>query len=58
MRNRSRARVAFSSGDTNSLYVTIEAGAVYFEENLDLTGVIIYLQSDSSGQVAEILEWT
>ena len=51
-------RLAFVSGNTSTVYVTIPRGANYFEENLDLSGVTIYLQSDVSAKVAEILEWT
>lgn len=58
MRIRARARFAFVSGDTTVKWITIEPGAVYFDENLDLDGVTIYLQSNIAGQTAEILEWT
>lgn len=58
MRDKGRTRFAFSSGDTNVEWITLEPGAVYFEENLDLNGVTIYLQSNIAGQTAEILEWT
>ena len=51
-------RIAFSSGDTLLNYVTVPRGSNYFDENLDLQGVTIYLQSDISAKVAEILEWT
>lgn len=51
-------RLAFVSGNTNTVYVTVPRGTNYFEENLDLSGVTIYLQSDVSARVAEILEWT
>ena len=57
MRNRAKLRIAFVSGDTFTLWVTVEPGAVYFEENLDLNGATIYLQSQEASQVAEILEW-
>lgn len=58
MRTKSRTRFAFISGDTNIEWMTIEPGAVYFEENLDLNGVTIYLQTNAASQIAEILEWT
>lgn len=58
MRQRARARVAFVSGDTALVYFTLEPGTVYFEENLDLSGVTIYVQSNVASQTAEILEWT
>jgi hypothetical protein len=57
MRNKAKAQVAFVSGNSGLLYFTIEAGAVYFEENLDLSSVTIYLQSNIPAQVAEIIEW-
>ena len=53
-----RLRFAFVSGDTDINWITIEPGAVYVEENLDLSGVIIYLQTNKASQIAEILEWT
>jgi hypothetical protein len=57
-RDRSaRLRIAFVSGDTNVTWITIEPGSVYFEENLDLSGVTIYLQANKNTQIAEILEW-
>jgi len=56
-RNRSQLRIAFISGDTSTTWITVEPGAVYFEENLDLNNVIIYLQSTAASQITEILEW-
>ena len=53
-----RLRMAFVSGDTATLYITIEPGSVYFEENLDLTGVTIYLQANKAAQTVEILQWS
>lgn len=53
-----RVQIAFVSGDTDLLYVTIEPGAVYFKENLDLTGATIFVQANKSSQVCEIQEWT
>lgn len=60
IRSRDRSatiRLAFFAGDTNVSWITIESGCVYFEDNLDLNGVTIYLQTDKNSQVAEILEW-
>ena len=58
MRVNASAKMAFVSGDTSILYVTLNPGTVFVEENLNLDGVTIYLQSNQPGQVAEILEWT
>lgn len=57
-RLKSRAQIAFVSGDTATLFFTLEPGAVFFEENLDLSDAIIYVQSTAANQVMEILEWT
>lgn len=58
MRTPARARIAFSIGATSSEWITLEPGSVYFEENLDLTDVTIFVRSAAANQVAEILEWT
>lgn len=50
-------RIAFVSGNTATLYVTLEPGSVYSEENLDLEGVTIYLRSNKASQTVEIFEW-
>lgn len=57
MRVKGSARFAFVASGTTTAYITLEPGAVYFEENLDLTGATIYIQSNQAGQTAEILEW-
>lgn len=57
MRSKSQSRIAFAANGTTTSWVTLEAGAVYFEENLDLNGATIYLQSTEANQTAEILEW-
>ena len=58
MRNRTRCKIAFELNGTTSSWITLEPGAVFFEENLDLTDATIYLNSAGSGEVAEILQWT
>lgn len=57
-RNGSQARFSFVLGGTSTLWITLKPHAVYFEENLDLNGATIYIQSSGTGEVAEILEWT
>ena len=58
MRVKAAAKLAFVSGDSGTLFLTLNPGTVFIEENLDLNGVTIYLQSNEANQVAEILEWT
>ena len=50
-------RIAFVATNTATIFITIEGGAIYSEENLDLEGVTIYLRSNKSTQTVEILEW-
>jgi hypothetical protein len=57
-RNKAQLKFSFVSGNTNSLYITIEPGAVFFEENLDLSNATLYIQGSTAGNVVEILEWT
>ena len=57
MRVKGQSRLAFVLNGTIGSYITLEACTVYTEENLDLDGATIYLQSTVAGQVAEILEW-
>lgn len=58
MRNQSPCRLAFVVNGTTTSWLTLKSCAVYFEENLDLNGATIYIQSSGTGEVAEILEWT
>lgn len=58
MRVKAEAKIAFVSGQSGTLYITIKPGCVFYEENLNLEGVTIYLQSSAALQTAEILEWT
>ncbi len=57
MRVKGKARIAFVMNGTTTSYITLEGGSVYSEENLDLNGATIYVQSNVSGQTAEILQW-
>lgn len=57
MRTKARAQIAFAMGASGTLFFTIEPGCVYSEENLDLEGATIYIQSTAASQIAEILEW-
>lgn len=57
-RNKSTLRVAFEAGGTTSEWITVNSGAVFYEENLSLSGVTIYIQANQNSEIAEILEWT
>lgn len=56
-RDRTTIKLAYSSGDSGSLYITVGAGSVYSEDNITFNGTI-YFQTNKANQVLEILEWT
>ena len=49
-------KFGWSSGDTSDSYITIEAGSVYFENDLKYTGSV-FIKGTSDGDVAELLLW-
>ncbi len=57
-RLKSEIKLAFVSGNTATIYLTLAPCAVFSEENLDLEGVTIYASSNVAGNTLEILEWT
>ena len=57
-RGNGELKVSFQLGNSGTEYITIPCGATYSEENLNLNGVTLYLQTNKSAEVVEILEWT
>ena len=60
-RDRSAFRLAWETGKVGAPtnpYETIAAGEVYFEDNLNLTGVTVYLACPVGSKVIEISECT
>lgn len=56
-RNKGTMRIAFASGDTNTDYLTIPAGASY-EVKQFFSNVTIYFQSNKPGDIIEIVAYT
>lgn len=54
MRVSSICKLAYISGNSGLIYVTLNPNTVYYKENLDLSGVTIYFQSSVGSQTAEI----
>ncbi len=50
-------QLAYTSGQSGSIYVTIPADQTYFDDEISSSGSV-YLQSGTSGVVAEILVWS
>lgn len=51
-------KFAFIADQSDSTFITLLPGCVYEENNLDLSGVNIYLQTDKPGQMIEVLSWS
>ena len=51
-------KIAFVLNESGTNYMTIPFGASISLENIDLTGITIYMQSPIASQVAEILCFT
>lgn len=56
-RTANNMKLAFISGQSGTTYFSILSGEVYWDDAIS-TGATVYLQSDTSSVVAEILAWT
>lgn len=50
-------KFSYVSGQSGTTYMTIPAGAVYWDDNIN-TVLTLYAQSPTAGTVLEILCWT
>jgi len=57
-RENNDIKFSYATGTTNTTYMTLKRGAVYTEDGLNATGLIIYFESLASGITVEIVEWT
>lgn len=56
-RSATKIQISFISGQSGTTYFTILPGVVWVEDNLDLTAVTLYLQTNNASQVIEIMSW-
>jgi len=49
---------SFTTGETDTKFVTIEAGTNYFEQNLNLSSTTLFIESNKASTIVEILEWS
>lgn len=56
-RTASDFKIAAVSGSSGTTYFTVKSGMSYYETEVDNWGGKIYMQSDSAGQVIEIVYW-
>lgn len=52
-----KMKLAYASGDSGTLYVTVNPGCHYGEGEILAPSVTLYFQATLSGQVAEIVSW-
>jgi len=50
-------KFSYVVGESGSIYMTIPEGASKSEDDLNTTGLVLYVQSPTAGVVAEIETW-
>lgn len=53
-----KMKLAYASGDSGTLYVTVNPGCHYGEGEILSPALTLYFQATLSGQVAEIVSWS
>ncbi|MDH3324127.1 MAG: hypothetical protein OEL89_00650 [Candidatus Peregrinibacteria bacterium] len=56
-RDKSSIKLTLTSGESGTNFLTINAGAVYYKENISLNLSTVYIQSPKAGAIVEIEEW-
>lgn len=56
-RNNARLQFAFTSGDTNSNFLTVVPGNIYYVKDLELVSTTLYFQANKPNTVVEIMAW-
>lgn len=57
-RGNSKLQISYSSGTTNTQYITIYPGNSFEESELSTTSFTIYYRSSKANEVVEILSWS
>lgn len=58
LRDKNKMQLSFSPGDSATTYVTIWAGCVYMEKEVDPASLFLYVQSPVDNQMVELITWT
>lgn len=56
-RGNSELKLAFTSGESGTKFVTIPKGASYSQEGLNFSGTL-YFQANKNSETIEIVEWS
>lgn len=57
LRDPGALKVAYTSGDTATLYVTIPPNCFYGEDELEAISITLYFQSPVAGSIVELVSW-
>jgi hypothetical protein len=57
-RDDAKLQLAFTSGQSGTLYITIYPGSTFMEDCIHNASVSLYFQSNKAGKVVEVLYWT
>lgn len=58
-RNSSRLQLSYVSGESNTEYITLLPGVIYIEKEVSTSvSLTLYIQSNTAGEVVELVSWT
>lgn len=58
LRDSATLKIAYSSGTSGTVFVTIPQSCFYSEERIGAASTTIYMQSPTASQTAEIVSWS
>ena len=53
-----KLQFTYSAGQSGTSYITIPMGCNYTEQNIDRPSTTVYLQSNKTGTIVQVLSWT
>ena len=51
-------KLSFTSGQSGTTYLTVPADMTYWEDQINVASITLYLQCATAAQVAEIVAWS
>lgn len=57
-RNTAKLQLAFSTGQTDTTYVTIYPGSSFKTQNLNTNNLTLYFEASKPNTIVEIIEWS
>lgn len=56
-RGNAKLQISYTSGQTNTNFITLSPGSIHKEKNLEINNFTIYYRSNKIGEIIEILSW-